>query len=237
MTHPEFKLSERRRFPRIRLDGTAIVLSADDCYGRYELKNLSQGGMRLKGARPMEIGEKIIAVLEVDKDANLVRVDGRVIRCHADYENNYNIYIFFEDNKAESMNSIEEIVETGLERARQNPTVLVLDSSRQIQGELKKEIISLGHNAISTGTRQEALWLLQDAAIFIDVLFLNPFQEGEPGYQFLQFLNAQYPNLQVVIFMDDHSSTHEETERFGRYAHAVLRKPWTREAIDKIVGL
>jgi hypothetical protein len=175
--------------------------------------------------------------LEIEGHRSLIKVCGQVIRCHATVAQKYDIYIAFRDNPTKSEAMIREIVQTQLEYAKQHPTILVLATSRSVQGELKKEIISAGHNVVSTGTKQEAVWLLQDVGFYVDILLVDPYQDAEEGYRFLKFLSTSYPELRIILFSESETRHPDDEERFQQYAHAVLSRPWTRQAIESAIGL
>ncbi len=69
---------ERRRFPRFRTAGTAIVLLGGRYVGAYLLRNLSAGGAYLVGDNNLAVGQVVQLLLHVGDE--LQSLEAEVIR-------------------------------------------------------------------------------------------------------------------------------------------------------------
>lgn len=119
-------------------------------------------------------------------------------------------------------------------RCKRSPTILIVDRSKEVQIDLKKDVISLGYNALSVGTWEEAVWLIRDAAVSVDAVFMNPFQDGRE-HSLVEFLAGEFPKIDVFFFVENEWKNKDELKRCSSCSSGVFFKPWTRASVEQAV--
>lgn len=79
---------ERRRFPRLTADGTALAVSADAeetaSVSKLNLSDLSDGGLSARSSIAMPVASPVTVILPTDASVFHTRLSriGRVVRCY-----------------------------------------------------------------------------------------------------------------------------------------------------------
>ncbi|MBI4954803.1 MAG: PilZ domain-containing protein [Myxococcales bacterium] len=97
-------MAERRRAPRARIAGNALVHVNPWCCHRYELADLSASGARLYGPH-VRLGRRVRLVVRVD-GADPLWLDGRVVR-HG--EDSGEVAIAFDDLDPTTEDTLQDL--------------------------------------------------------------------------------------------------------------------------------
>ena len=233
--HPKHDQDERRRYPRVKMAASAIVLAVDQGHSLHVVENLSAGGASLVGNVALKAEEEITVFLIVGECMPL-KVCARIVHCRLLSENRWQTGISFVHNSAETEDVIQDMVLKELDRIRANPSILVLSSSKAQFRTFERDCWLLGRRVLYSSKSLDVAWLLQDPGVKIDIICIDMGLVGEIGHSILDFLEANYPEIRRVLIIDDE----EDMGDFGEcsfHAHAVLKWPLHPQRLTESMGL
>jgi CheY-like chemotaxis protein len=225
---------ERRLFARARVVATATAWVRGLCKGSYIVENLSWGGAQLSGGPQIRVGDDVKLVLELPRGP--VEVKGHVLRSEAQARD-FAIAVRFDELSRKARDTIGVAVGEALEHAtressvRPEPTVLVVDRSLLVREALVHDLRCFGWEAASFSTSLDALTFLERPESCIRVALVDHAAPGD-GRELLSFLADERPAIRRVLLADAAHSATREPEH-----HAVLAKPWNRDALVLSVAL
>jgi hypothetical protein len=220
---------DRRREPRVRGTGTAIVeriVAAE----RFELaiRDLSVRGVQLVGRATLVEGERVRVVLELPGGSIALAAD--VVR--TDLQRSQAV-LAFRDVPADALASIQRSIEALIASARGGgpAAVVVLHPPGDVRDALERDLARLGKPAHVCGTLVEALWALQAQGARCDAIVIG----GDAAGELLAHLADAAPDVRRVLLFGGQleSIDHAAASRVD----AVLRTPWRIRALARAIGV
>lgn len=224
---------ERRLFARARVVATATVWVRGLCKGSYIVENLSWGGAQLSGGPQIRVGDDVKLVVELPRGP--VDVKGHVLRSEAQARD-FAIAVRFDELPRKTRDAIGVAVGEALENVaressvRPEPTVLVVDRSLLVREALVRDLRCFGWEAASFSTPLDALTFLERPESCIRVALVDHAGPGDGG-ELLSYLADERPAIRRVLLSEAGHAAAGELEH-----HAVLAKPWDREALARSVS-
>jgi hypothetical protein len=230
-------LEDRRLYARARLLATATVWVRGLCKGSYLIENLSWGGTYLSGGPSIRAGDDVKIVLGLPRGA--LDLKGRVLRSEA-MARDFALAVRFDEPSRRARDAIGAAVDEALDRAaressvRAEPTVLVVDHSLLVRETLMRDLRSFGWEAACFSTPLDALTFLARPESRIRVALVDHAGPGD-GQHLLAFLADEKPSIRRVL-MHEAGPTGIDGLAGHERAHAVLVKPWDRDALARTMS-
>jgi hypothetical protein len=209
--------SERRRFQRVDLRATAMLLQRGGAIGRFVVQNLSASGALLTGAHDVRRSAPLRLVLELP-GGEAVTLGVRVRR-RATIGDVVALAVSFRHLQASSEDRIQEAILDQLDRSHreEHPAVLVVEEEPALRAELAERIRALGRRVLAVEAPLSALRLLDDPSEHIDALVMR---DGERhGVELLEFVAETYTDVRALLFVVDRTSdphvSHPSVRRCG----------------------
>ena len=119
-------------------------------------------------------------------------------------------------------------------------TILVVDNVYQKISNLCRETLQPPHYAVrATTTRREALEML--AGQSIDLLIAAPTFDEVEGYDFIEQLRKNYPDLKTILILQEHEETSRMVRRLletkGVVTNYLSKHVKAEELSDKVKSL
>jgi CheY-like chemotaxis protein len=150
---------------------------------------------------------------------------------------NGQVALSFVSLAADAEDQIQEAVLQNLEEAL-GPAVLVIDHSRDARSLLAQQLARLGCRVRLAATPLDAVRLIEDANVRIDVVMVDLFLGSADGSALLQLAAAQRPGIRRVLMSGDVRPDQLRLALLQQKADAVLTKPWNNAAlIDAVLPL
>ena len=221
---------DRRRFPRVETQMTALVLGAGNFAGNYLVANLSAGGALLVGGgeMPHESGVTLMLQLPGHKALSL-RAD--VVRRDERPGGQHHFGVAFRDVVPDEEDCLRRAVLAMLGEKNPVSRVLVVDDSSAICRALERELRTLGRVAVLAGTPVEVAGLLKDDKFEFDTAIVDLFLGPADGSEILATLAKQRPGTRRVLMSGAARAGDLKLALAIGQAHAILPKPWSREQL------
>lgn len=215
--------AERRRFARIDLPATAMLLQRGGQVGRFTVQNLSAGGALLTGACDVLRSAPLRVLLELPT-GEAVAV-GAHVRRRARTGDMVALAVAFRHISAASEDRIQDALLELLDRTHRadHPAVLVVDASPEHRADLILRIDALARRVLSAEAPLNALRILDDPDENIDALLVRDSTDPErpderrPGLELLEHVAESYPGVLPLLMVEnraaDPSVSHPRIER------------------------
>ena len=110
--------------------------------------------------------------------------------------------------------------------------LLVVDDDPTILGVLTEFLSSLGHSVVAAGSGREAIEAMREHSI--EVALVDWQMAGSTGRDVVDFARRECPGIKVLV-STGHDSEKVSDSMAGRYAVAVMRKPFSLNELASIV--
>ena len=110
--------------------------------------------------------------------------------------------------------------------------LLVVDDDPTILGVLAEFLSSLGHNVIAAGSGREAIEAMRAHAI--ELALVDWQMAGITGRDVVDFAKREFPEIKILV-STGHDSEKVSDSLAGRYAEAVMRKPFSLNELASVV--
>ena len=235
---PNFRLTDQRQYPRVRISASAILVVPDKNPANKKpgheiavVENLSAGGALLLSNDPLNEEQQFEVVLAVG-DAQPLRIPAEVIRCTS-ADDRWRVAVRFLHETPATEDQIQEMVLQELERIRANPVILVVCGLREKFRHFESSYLSMGRRVVFSDDPQEALWLLQDPGTHIDTVFLELSLVSELIHPILAFLESEFPQIRRIVVINNRSDIKGTEFR----AHALVQEPLDFGFLENLLGL
>jgi len=231
-------VADRRQHRRARNPEIRVTIIAGNQRAECVAQDLSGGGMRCLASRGLLLlhGERVTVVLACEGVVDPLTLSGQVLRIEQLDAQNDLIAIKFIALRDPFQDTIMHVVLRALERHRATAgkAVLVVDDEEGVRNALAREMRRLGRPVMCVSTPLEAVRVLQDETNSIAVALVDLGLAAADGLEIVEHVASEYPDVRRVVMsgqrMDD-----LETAVAGGRAHALLRKPWTRETLGHVI--
>ncbi len=157
---------------------------------------------------------------------------GRVMRRQDNTHGDYCYGIAFSDVDAAVEDQLQDLVLSRLEQQHCNlPKVLVVDDSVVARKALSQELQGLGLSPLLAPMPLDALRLLLNKEVQIDIAIVDLYLGPADGYQLLKYMAKTFPAIRRILISGRCRLSQLELALSAGYAHAILPKPWGREQI------
>jgi CheY-like chemotaxis protein len=222
---------DRRGTVRASVTATAYLVIEERLQGPYRIENLSAGGVLLGEAVSLNSASEVRLLLVLPK-RDLLSMRARLARSGRD-----KTALAFVNLAADAEDRIHEAVLSNLEQAF-GPGVLVVDSSREVRRRLAGELSQLGCRVRLSATPLEAVRLIEDLDLMLDVVMVDLFFGGADGSALLELAAKERPGIRRVLMSGDVRPDQLRLALLQGKADAVLAKPWNSASLmDTVLPL
>jgi hypothetical protein len=224
-------MDERRRFPRFRTAGTAIVLVGGRYVGAYLLRNLSAGGAYLVGDNNLAVGQVVQLLLHVGDE--LRSVEAEVVRQDRLPSDERSFAVAFRNLGADLEDSMQNLASSAGKNAKAKKTsaVLLLGSPSPLRAALEHDVRSLGYQVATAATPLDAISLVSSDHHHMAAVVAVCDHAGPDLLSFLQFLKETHPRVRRVALTCAVRSVPGEPTNPSAVIEAVLCKPWSSNSL------
>jgi hypothetical protein len=225
-------MEERRRFPRVRVAGTAIALVGGRYVGAYLLRNISAGGAYLIGHSNLAVGQTLQLLLRVGE--HLQNLEAEVVRQDRLPSEEQSFAVAFRNLDAEVTESLHNLASLANEdeSAGKDSTVLVLGSASPTLAAFDFDARSLGYQVAIAATPLDAVSLLSLDTQRIAAVVQICGDAGSDPLGFLSFVKETYPQIRRVALSGPVGSARCESAIASGVVQSVLAEPWDRDALS-----
>jgi CheY-like chemotaxis protein len=224
-----------RSHPRTTIPTTAYAIK-DGRILPYKGDNLSAGGALLSDGPPLEVESEYRLILCLP-DSVPIALRCRVVRLHLDAHKQTAYGVAFRRGDAKSEDYLHHLVLSHLKNQKvPMPSVLVVDDCANARRAIKRELRSLGMTAVLAPMPLDAVRLLRDETLHIQVAIVDLHLGPADGFQLLKYLDKEYQHIRRILISGESRSGQLELAVSTGHAHAVLPKPWDREHIAKALA-
>lgn len=225
-----------RTRPRAAIAATAYAVRNGNILSLYKVDNLSAGGVLLSDGPTMVPGTDYRLILNLP-DARPVALTGRVVRQYVDANGNTGYGIVFQDTDPDIEDFIHNVILSDLETQQgPTPSVLVVDDCANIRHALERELHALGMRTVLATMPLDALRLLHDKEIKIEIAIVDLFLGPADGFQLLKYLEKEYPEIRRVLISGQARNCQLDLAVSSGHVHAVLPKPWDCEHLAGVIA-
>lgn len=239
LTVKPLDLVDRRQHRRARHPEVGVTIAVGNQRATCVAQDLSGGGMRCLASRGLLVlrGERVQCVLTCDGVIEPLTLQAQIMRIEQLDAQHDVIALRFLALKDPYQDTIKHVVLRALERHRATAgrAVLVIDDEEPIRSALVREMRRLGRPVLTAATPLEAVRVLQDESNAIDVALVDLGLGVADGLDIVEHVASEYPGVRRVV-MSGQRMEELETAVAGGRAHALLRKPWTRDTLETAVG-
>lgn len=228
--------NDLRSWPRHTIEATALAINGDTT-NTYRIANLSAGGALLSEGREMASGRDLHLALNLP-ELQPIEVDGKVVRTLIDDDGRKSYGIAFRDLDPYTEDLIHNMLLSKLESQRRaKPYVLVVNDNVEVRRTFEREFRVMDARTLLTATPLEAMRLLCNKKINIDIAIVDSFLGPEDGMLLLKYIEKEYPDIQRVLTSEpEHRHQLDLALTFGR-AHAAFARPWNSEQLSQLIRL
>ena len=224
---------DRRRSFRVPIAAWAQIATPDGLVCSYEIEDLSLGGVKLRGAPAIAIGEEIHIDLRVHEVACL-SLHGVVVRRSGQTAADLRHAAAFRHMTAQAEGLIHDTLLNVLEHDG-SPQVLVVDGTAGERAQLTASLRALGRRVIAARTPLLALSMLDDPEARVGCVVMSQAISQTSGVEFAHFLADAYPEVRRVLVAPRSDRAAAEQAQGTGLVHDVLLSPWTRWQIAAAV--
>ena len=151
----------------------------------------------------------------------------------------FSFAVRFRDVSAETEGLIQSAVLRAIEESRvqSEPAVLVLDESSEDRQALGQALTGLRQRAFPADNFLEALRLLQDQHLRVEVALVDVLVREASGLEVLAFLAEDFPDVRRVLMSRDADAPALRLARSSSSAHAILIKPAEPKDLAAAIGM
>ena len=224
---------ERRRFPRVRVAGTAIALVGGRYVGAYLLRNLSAGGAYLVGDNNLAIGQAVQILLRVGEQ--LQSLEAEVVRRERLPSDEQSFAVAFRSLTADIEDSLQNLARlaVGGAKAEEAATVLVLRSPSRVLFDLENDVRSLGYDVAPAVTPLDAISLLSSDTHRIVAVVVGCDLACVDPMGFLSFLKDAHPQVRRIVLPGHLRPTQLQRAIASGVVEAVLPRPWDSDSLSE----
>jgi hypothetical protein len=190
--------TDRRRFERVDLPATALLLQRGLSVGRFTVQNLSAGGALLTGCHDVVRSAPLRVLLELPSGEALTV--GAHVKRHARSGDLVALAVAFRHISEASEDRIQDAILALLDRTHResHPAVIVVEPDAGARVELRNRARSLGHRVLTTEAPLGALRVLDDpdehvAAVIGRIAML----------ELLEHVAESYDDVRPILVVDD----------------------------------
>lgn len=222
---------DRRRSRRLAIPAVATVSAAGKLIGICAVDDLSSGGIALMGeALPMP-GQLVDLHIQMPGRPPL-ELQAKVLRRQVGSPRGRKCALRFLPQPAS--------VQVALEAALNEPAPVIPDASvllvwnRSVGGPaLVRDLSALGISPLLASAPLEAAAWLRAAGRQVSAVLVDYLLAGSNGWDFLQYLREQHPQLRRVLLVDGVGNFRLNLLLSSGLADAVLEKPWTQAVLER----
>lgn len=217
---------------------TAYMFTSDQCFGPYEVRSLSAGGVVVSG-RYLPKKDTTVDILLLESGQRQLRLPAQVIYTEQTETNTCSgaavfqkpAYDLIEKHDIEKMQPPVSAAESC------GPMVLVVDDCEEICRALKGELARLGRRVVYALNPMDAICMLIDPDLPIDSVIVDLFLGECDGLEVLHFISKKRPDLRRVLISGQVGNQHLELAQASGSAHAVVPKPWDPDQLARALEL
>jgi hypothetical protein len=229
---------DRRRFPRVRVAGTAVVLVSGRYIGTYVVRNLSAGGVQLVGDNNLTIGQAVHLLLRVGGEFSQ-DLDAEVVRREKLPSGEQSFAVAFRELVPDIEDSLQNLALLALEGAlaQKKAAVLVLNSPSAVESAFEEDVRSLGRDVVAVVTPLDALSLLSsDTHHIVAAVVACDFARADP-LGFLNFMKDAYPHIRRIALVGKSRPGQLDRAIATGVVEAILGEPWGIDLLSQALGL
>lgn len=221
------EMVERRRFPRFRIAGTAIVLVGGRYVGAYLLRNLSAGGAYLVGDNNLAVGQVVQLLLHVGDE--LQSLEAEVVRQDRLPSEEHSFAVAFRNLGPEVEDSVRTLASGAGKDAQDTgiSVVLLLGGPSPALSALDRDVRHLGHEVAAAVTPLDAISFMSIDPLRVAAVVAVCSHAGADPLGFLRFLKETHPHIRRVALSCAIRSIPGAPANPNGVIEAVLSEPWT----------
>ena len=223
------------------------MLDSGRSIGPFRVENLSAGGALLTGqilqvVGLFAVGTTVTVRLLLPGASESIEVLAAVVRAvegNTRSTERFSFAVRFRNVSAATEDLIQDAVLRAIEesRARSAPAILVLDESSEDRQRLGQALGALGQSAFPADNFLEALRLLQDQDVRIEVAIVDVLVRDASGPEVLAFLAEEFGDVRRVLMSRDADVPALGLALSAGSAHAILIKPAEPADLAAAIGL
>lgn len=130
----------------------------------------------------------------------------------------------------------ETAIPAALLGQRAEANILVVEDLAPLRKLVERMLVRIGYRVFSAGSAQEAMAIIEEEGVEIDLLLSDIVMPGMDGRDFARLLKAARPKLRVVL-MTGYSDLFADLSDFSELgADAVIPKPFSRAQIERTLA-
>jgi CheY-like chemotaxis protein len=229
--------TERRGKPRAQVPARAHVFIQNRIHGHYGVGNLSASGALLVGDAPLDIGRDVRLVLHLGERRSL-SIYAHVVRSEQAPRGPHAFAVTFRNLTAAIEDQLQRMVLARLESESSlgPPAVLVVDDSQEVCQTLARDLEALGRAAVAATTVAEAKDRLAATEARFYAALVDLMLGESDGAELLSFLADERPEVRRILMSGHVRASQLDLAVTSGRAHAVLHKPWQRDALAAVTS-
>lgn len=228
---------EKRRHPRAPVLGVATVTWGDNAQATYLVGNVSAGGALLIGTRPIPIDTRVTVTLDLGK-SRVSALVARVARLNVRADDACDLALAFEHATMQIGNELqaERLRALANRRAADPRCALIVDPADADRQLLESDLQALGLQTLAHATPINAVPYVSQPRSRIDIAFVDLSNECADGIDLLAFVARAHPGARRVVVASRLGDSHLESVRSFLGGCQVLRKPWSRDELARLLS-
>lgn len=222
---------ERRRYQRVEIPEGYVHCTTGGKVSYYALSDLSAGGARLRGLKPLSPGMPVEVILFLPK-FDTTSFDGTVRRVSRGEGARFFIGVEFDRLSAAQEERLIALIRREIRLSR-GPVALVASPEESTEPALKAALRKEGYVIVEESTPLGVVTRLEDPTLPVEVVFLQSKLGTLPLPELLRFLRRIYPHLQLYAVGDFDENVWEEIYPL---VEAILPPGTGHEALAPVLG-
>lgn len=220
---------ERRRWPRAEVPAVAHLVRSGQWLGGYAVEDLSAGGVAVLGAPSFAPGTELEVILHVVGRTPLA-LAARVARAPTPTL----LALEFLDASSENEDSLQSaVLEYIAEEAstEADPIALIVDDHREVRAAMARELSAMGIVTVEAQSPLEAVRAVEESDREIRFAIVDLALGRADGTDFLAWLADEHASVRRILMSGVLEPEALRAALLRKKAHAILKKPWTREQL------
>jgi len=118
--------------------------------------------------------------------------------------------------------------------SKSGKTVMVVDDDRHTLSFVEECLLQMGQNVYSASSGEEALKIIRDFEVEVDLLLSDVVMPGINGIELARKLVGDYPSIKV-IFMSGYMRPALSDQNFTKFENGFLQKPFSGKTLTSRV--
>ena len=227
---------ERRRHRRMTLNGRAVVFRRGDPVGRYDIANLSAGGVWVTGARDLKRGHLVHLYMDLQGAKEPMSFTASVNRVR-DADQRVGLAMTFRNLSADDEDRIHDALLRTLirERIESRMPVLIYEPRTRVRKELEAQVRSFGLPVVAVPDLMSAVQALEEGDTQFGSFVIHT-AAYEPAVLEVAEFFARENQIHAVILPEPGKQATERMRKLSKLPEVSLPRVWNRESLRGVLA-